>query len=60
MTEEQKQAQEIANLKANSPFALPDDPSSSGWSAAQIKEKFYKAILILYQYLVVEEEELRL
>lgn len=54
MTEEQKQAQEIANLKANSPFALPDDPSSSGWSTAQIKEKFYKAILILYEYLVVE------
>jgi len=58
MTEEQRQAQEIADLKANSPFALPDSPSSSGWSTEQIKEKFYKALIILYGYIVVERNRI--
>ncbi len=46
LTEEQRQAQEIKDIKDNSPFALPDDPSSSGWSTAQIKEKHWMALVI--------------
>ena len=64
MTDEQKQIEakrqesEIANLKDNSPFVLPDNPSASGWSTKQIKEKFYKAIIILYDYLIVERNRI--
>ena len=54
LTEEQRQAQEIKDIKDNSPFALPDDPSSSGWSTAQIKEKHWMALVILYGYIVAE------
>lgn len=58
LTEEERQAQELKNLKDNSPFALPDDPSSSGWSTAQIKEKFWAAIIILYGYLLTERQRI--
>ena len=58
LTEEERQAQELKNLKDNSPFALPDDPSSSGWSTAQIKEKFWTAIIILYGYLLTERQRI--
>ena len=44
MTEQE----ELEYLKQNSPYALPDDPSSSGWSTAQIKEKHYAGLLFLY------------
>ena len=54
MTAEERQAQELKNLKNNSPFALPDDPSNSGWSTAQIKEKHWMGLVILYEYLVAE------
>lgn len=56
MTEEERAAQiasEKEHIKANSPFAMPDDPSGSGWTTAQIKEKFYQGLIILYDYLVL-------
>lgn len=60
MTEEERQAQELKNLKDNSPFALPDDPSNSGWSTAQIKEKHWRGLVILYEYLVAERARIDL
>ena len=47
MTEQE----ELQYLLANSPKALPDDPSSSGWSTSQIKEKHYKGLVILYNWI---------
>lgn len=38
-------------LKENSPYALPDNPAQSGWSTAQIKEKFYAGLFLLLQWL---------
>lgn len=48
MTDEQRRALEIQTLKDRSPFAIPNNPSQSGWSTAQIKEKFYTGLLYLY------------
>lgn len=42
--------EELELLKQNSPYALPDDPSSSGWSTDQIKEKFYTGLIVLYDF----------
>ncbi len=44
-----KRQQEIEELKLNSPYALPDNPSQSGWSAGQIKEKFYVGLFYLLE-----------
>lgn len=46
--------QELAKLKKNSPYELPDNPAESGWSTQQIKEKFYAGLLVLYEFLEVE------
>lgn len=48
MTEEERRALEIQTLKNRSPFALPNNPSQSGWTTQQIKEKFYAGLLYLY------------
>ena len=58
LTEEERQAQELKHIKDNSPFALPDDPSSSGWPTAQIKEKHWLALVILYGYIVAERKRI--
>ena len=39
---------ELQTLKSNSPYALPDDTAASGWTTAQVKEKFYAGLLYLY------------
>jgi hypothetical protein len=44
----EKEKQELEILKAKSPYSLPDNPSQSGWSAKQIKEKFYSGLIYLY------------
>jgi len=54
MTEQE----ELEYLKQNSPMALPDDPSSSGWSAAQIKEKHYAGLFFLYNLFKANRENL--
>ena len=46
-----KEENERSLLKQNSPYALPDDPAESGWSTAQIKEKFYSGLLYLHRLL---------
>lgn len=46
MTEEE----ELELLKKNSPASLPNNPSASGFSTAQIKEKFYAGLLLLYKW----------
>lgn len=38
-------------LLKNSPAALPDDPSMSGWSTPKIKEKFYAGLVLLLRWL---------
>lgn len=43
-----KEELELQTLKRNSPYALPDDTASSGWTSAQVKEKFYAGLLYLY------------
>lgn len=45
----EQEAQELEQLKANSPYELPDDAAKSGWTAAQIKEKFYAGLFFLYK-----------
>lgn len=40
--------EELQKIKDNSPFSLPDSPSESGWTSAQIKEKFWKGLIVLY------------
>lgn len=47
-SKEERKARELENLKKNSPYALPNNPSQSGWSTGQIKEKFYSGLLYLY------------
>ena len=44
-----REEQELETLKANSPYALPDDAAASGWTTAQKKEKFYAGLLYLYE-----------
>ena len=39
---------ELQILKEKSPYSLPTDTSQSGWSAEQIKEKFYEGLFYLY------------
>jgi hypothetical protein len=39
--------EEYQKLKDNSPWALPFNPSEEGWTAAQIKEKFWKGLIVL-------------
>ena len=39
--------EEYQKLKVNSPWALPFNPSEEGWTAAQIKEKFWKGLIVL-------------
>lgn len=38
-------------LKSKSPAVLPDNPSSKGWTANQIKIKFYEGLLLLFEWL---------
>ena len=41
--------EELEMLKKLSPYSLPNNPSQQGWSASQIKEKFYKGLFFLYE-----------
>ena len=45
----EQEALELKQLQANSPFSLPDDAAKSGWTTAQIKEKFYAGMFYLYK-----------
>ena len=45
----EQEAKELEQLKANSPYELPDDAAKSGWTTAQIKEKFYAGMFYLYK-----------
>lgn len=45
-------------LKAKSPAVLPDNPSGKGWTAAQIKAKFYEASLLLFEWLKITQNEM--
>lgn len=38
-------------LKSNTPYVLPTEPTNSGWTAEQIKEKMYKGHIILFEWL---------
>lgn len=38
-------------LKSNTPYVLPNEPTNSGWTAEQIKEKMYTGHLILFEWL---------
>ena len=44
-------------LKAKSPAVLPDNPSGKGWTAAQIKAKFYESSLLLFEWLQKTQRE---
>lgn len=44
-------------LKAKSPAVLPDNPSGKGWTATQIKAKFYEASLLLFEWLKLTQSE---
>lgn len=37
-------------LKSKSPAVLPDNPSGRGWSASQIKAKFYEGLMLLFEW----------
>lgn len=45
----EQEAQELEQLKENSPYRLPDDAAESGWTTEQIKEKFYAGLFYLYR-----------
>ena len=45
----EQEAQELEQLKENSPYRLPDDAAESGWTTEQIKEKFYAGLFYLYK-----------
>ena len=45
----EQEALELEQLKANSPYELPDDAAKSGWTTAQIKEKFYAGLFFIYK-----------
>jgi len=45
----EQEAHELEQLQKNSPFALPDNAAASGWTTAQIKEKFYAGLFYLYK-----------
>lgn len=59
MTEQEREQKEIQRIKDNSPFVLPDDPSKSGWTTAQIKEKFYAGLLVLYDFIKDNRQALK-
>ena len=44
----EQEALELEQLQKNSPYALPDNAAASGWTTAQIKEKFYAGLFYLY------------
>lgn len=50
--------EELQKIKDNSPFSLPDSPSESGWTSAQIKEKFWKGLIVLYDIINSDRDEL--
>lgn len=39
------------HLKSKSPAVLPDNPSGKGWTANQIKVKFYEGLLLLFEWI---------
>ncbi len=39
---------ELEELKQLTPYALPDNPSAEGWSASQVKAKFYEGFVYIY------------
>lgn len=45
----EQEAQELEQLKENSPYRLPNDAAESGWTTEQIKEKFYAGLFYLYR-----------
>ena len=45
----EQEAQELEQLKENSPYRLPDNAAESGWTTEQIKEKFYAGLFYLYK-----------
>ena len=45
----EQEAQELEQLKENSPYRLPDNAAESGWTTDQIKEKFYAGLFYLYK-----------
>ena len=45
------EAEELQKLKDNSPYALSINPSEDGWTAPQIKEKFWKGLIVLYDFI---------
>ena len=42
-----KEELELETLRKNSPYALPNDTAASGWTSAQVKEKFYGGLFYL-------------
>ena len=50
--------EELQKIKDNSPFSLPDSPSESGWTSAQIKEKFWKGLIVLYDIINSDRDAL--
>ena len=57
------EAEELQKLKDNSPYALSINPSEDGWTAPQIKEKFWKGLIVLYDFIKGDRaslEELKL
>lgn len=45
------------HLKSKSPAVLPDNPSGKGWTANQIKIKFYEGLLLLFEWLKKSQTE---
>lgn len=45
----EQEAQELEQLKENSPYRLPDNAAESGWTTDQTKEKFYAGLFYLYK-----------
>ena len=50
--------EELQKIKDNSPYSLPDNPSESGWTSAQIKEKFWKGLIVLYDIINADRDDL--
>ena len=50
--------EELEQILKNSARDLPDDPSQSGWSTKQIKEKMYAFIPMLYDLIVTERSRI--
>lgn len=61
MTEQEKlekEQKELDTLIKKSPYALPDNPSASGWTSSQIKAKFAEGLVYLYSLLKEKENNL--